>query len=514
MKTNLVDNVDFCFTSSVIAQLSTLVDETEPGIERALHQAVPLVLNGLASRVGQGLTPDGLLALMHDADDANVLEQLTTPAVPQSYECGTNLLLDLLGERYRSTVNQLAVDASIRPTASGTLLQVAATAVLGVLGRLAVANAFSATDFVYWLHAQKVAIGAAMLPLPAIRQPVGVAPHVVPPAAGLSPAVAHTRSYARSGLLLLGPALGLGFLLGHSATRPTLTTRPKTANAAADSATHAAMLALVTAIAAADAAPAETPAAFFESPVAPAPAATSPATPAPVTKTAGKTGAKTGTKTGVAPAAATVAATASPKAVPVAAARPAAEAAPVMERRPAAPIRSELPAGRFDSARDVYVYNSGRPVEVTLAPGSTQQVGANSTENRLYRFLSTPTTRVDSVNRTRDWIVFDQVYFEPGKATLTAESVTQLRNTARILQAFPNAVVKIGGYTDSTGVAEPNYQLSGARARAVMMALTNFGVRLYRLHAQGFGEKFFLAPNSTPAARALNRRVSIRVLRK
>ena len=500
MKTNLVDNVDFCFTSSVIAQLSTLVDETEPGIERALHQAVPLVLNGLASRVGQGLTPDGLLALMHDADDANVLEQLTTPAVPQSYERGTNLLLDLLGERYRSTVNQLAVDASIRPTASGTLLQVAATAVLGVLGRLAVTNAFSATDFVYWLHAQKVAIGAAMLPLPAIRQPVGVGPHVVPPAAGLPPAVAHTRSYARSGLLLLGPALGLGFLLGHSATRPTLTTRPKTANAAADSAAHAAMLALVTAIAAADAAPTETPAAFFESPVAPAPAATSPAAPAPVAKTAGKTGAKTGTKTGVAPA--------------VAAARPAAEAAPVMERRPAAPTRSELPAGRFDSARDVYVYNSGRPVEVTLAPGSTQQVGANSTENRLYRFLSTPTTRVDSVNRTRDWIVFDQVYFEPGKATLTAESVTQLRNTARILQAFPNAVVKIGGYTDSTGVAEPNYQLSGTRARAVMMALTNFGVRLYRLHAQGFGEKFFLAPNSTPAARALNRRVSIRVLRK
>ncbi len=502
METNLVDNVDFCFTGSVVAQLSTLVDETAPGIERALRQAVPLVLNGLAGRIGHGLTPNGLLTLVHDAAAANVLEQLTTPAVPQRYERGTNLLLDLLGERYRSTVNQLAADAGIRPTASGTLLQVAATAVLGVLGRLATKTPFSATDFVYWLHARKGAIGAAILALPASQQPGGLAPRMVPPVAGPPPAVAHARLHPREGLLLL-LALGLGFLLVRSATSlapAAKATTAEAANPAADSAAQATLAALATAIAAADAAPA--PAAVFAPPVAPAPI------PAPVH--AGPVPAAAG----AAPVAAKPPAPASPKAVPVAAARPAAEAAPVVERHPAAPAHNELPAGRFDAARDVYVYNSGRPVEVTLAPGSTQKVGANSTENRLYRFLSTPTTRVDSVNRTRDWFVFDQVYFEPGSATLTSESMTQLLNTARILQAFPNAVVKIGGYTDSTGVAEPNYQLSGARARAVMTALTNFGVRLYRLHAQGFGEKFFLTPNSTPAARALNRRVSIRVLRK
>ena len=57
MKNTLVETVGFSFTSPVIAQLSSLVDETEPDIEKALHQSVPLVLNRLTSWVGQGLTP-------------------------------------------------------------------------------------------------------------------------------------------------------------------------------------------------------------------------------------------------------------------------------------------------------------------------------------------------------------------------------------------------------------------------------------------------------------------------
>ena len=70
----------------------------------------------------------------------------------------------MLGERYRSTVSQVAVKAGIRPTARSTLLQVAATAIVGVLGRFAVEQDFSPTDFVYWLHAQKEAVEKTILP--------------------------------------------------------------------------------------------------------------------------------------------------------------------------------------------------------------------------------------------------------------------------------------------------------------------------------------------------------------
>jgi OOP family OmpA-OmpF porin len=170
--------------------------------------------------------------------------------------------------------------------------------------------------------------------------------------------------------------------------------------------------------------------------------------------------------------------------------------------------------GRYDQNRDTYIYDTGQPIVLTLADGTTQKVGANSTENRLYTFLATPTVQVDSVNRTKGWINFDRVYFEPGKATLTPESGQQLRNVASILKTFPAAVVKIGGYTDSSGVALHNFQLSEERAKTAMVTLASLGVPVNNLQYKGYGAKYFIASNTTPTGRALNRRISIRVIKK
>ncbi|MFC7669558.1 OmpA family protein [Hymenobacter humi] len=87
-------------------------------------------------------------------------------------------------------------------------------------------------------------------------------------------------------------------------------------------------------------------------------------------------------------------------------------------------------------------------------------------------------------------------------------------NVARILNSFPNAVVKIGGYTDSTGDAQLNYRLSDDRARATMLALVRRGVPLSRLQAKGYGPRYFVMTNKTPEGRSVNRRVSIRVVQK
>jgi OOP family OmpA-OmpF porin len=490
MKINLVDSVDFCFTGSVIAQLSTLVDETEPGIERALQQAVPLVMNDLAARIGHGLTPDGLLALMHDADDANVLEQLATPAMPQSYERGTNLLLDLLGERYRSTVNQLAVDAGIRPTASGTLLQVAATAVMGVLGRIATENHFSATDFVYWLHAQKASVGAAMLPLRPPETGATAPGHQLmrratavmslDPAADDEPAATGSSAMRWQWGALLLVTVCLGYLFGHGLLNPASPALPPATPLAAGASAPAA---------------GPTPPEAAATPEAPVPAplaAETPPAPAAIS---------TPTST-----------SAAVRAPSLASASPTAVAAARAARRPAASARTS--GGRYDQDRDTYIYDTGRPIKLTLADGATQKVGANSTENRLYTFLASPDIQVDSVNRTKGWINFDRINFEAGKALLTPESALQLGNIASILATFPDAMVKFGGYTDSTGTALNNFQLSEDRARTAMLTLTSMGVSPERLQAKGYGPKYFVSPNNTPTERALNRRVSIRVVRK
>jgi outer membrane protein OmpA-like peptidoglycan-associated protein len=184
-------------------------------------------------------------------------------------------------------------------------------------------------------------------------------------------------------------------------------------------------------------------------------------------------------------------------------------------RTPAARRRyTASAAGRYDQNRDTYVYDTGRPIVLTLAKGVNLRVGANSTENRLYTFLASAAVEVDSVNRTKGWINLDRVYFEPTKATLTPESGAQLRNIASILKTFPRAVVKIGGYTDSTGNSLQNFQLSEERARAAMLSIAKLGIPLERMQAKGYGARYFVVPNTTPTNRAQNRRVSIRVVKK
>ncbi|MDB5269005.1 MAG: hypothetical protein JWP58_2045 [Hymenobacter sp.] len=501
MKITVSEAVKYCFTRETIARLGTRLDEAAPNVEQAISQAVPLVLNELSEKVGHGLTPEGLLELVREADAAQVLQQLAALHPAARYERGVNLLLDLLDGSYRSTVSRIAAGAAIRPSASDTLLQIAATAVLGVLGNAATEKSLSPTDFVYWLHAEKEAIAAAMLPAPALGaalplpteqglrrqppQPVQLAPTPAAawaePAAEAAPGSGLSPYWQWGGLLLL--AVCLGYFFGHSTPDRALQPAATTSNLVeATSPTPA---------------PAATTAAY--TPPTPAPTeATGPA-PEPTVPAARPAPAIASRPVEVLPA--------RTPAIGTTAATP-----PAPTTRPAA-IGNE-PNGRYDQDRDTYVYDTGKPIVLTLADGTTQKVGANSTENRLYTFLSSPAFQVDSVNRTKGWINFDRINFETGKAQLTPESALQLGNIASILNTFPRSIVKIGGYTDSTGEALVNYQLSEDRARAAMLTLASMGVNVNRLQAKGYGPKYFVRPNNTPANRALNRRVSIRVVHK
>ena len=178
---------------------------------------------------------------------------------------------------------------------------------------------------------------------------------------------------------------------------------------------------------------------------------------------------------------------------------------------PAAPA---APTGRYDEASGNYIYDVGSPTELRLADGTTLTVGANSTESRLYQFLNDASQTVNDADKTQGWISLDRVYFETGKASLTAESQAQLRNIAAILKAFPNAAIKLGGYTDNVGQADRNLTLSADRANAARKAVMDNGIDAARVQAEGYGQEHPLASNDTPEGRAQNRRVDVRVTRK
>jgi outer membrane protein OmpA-like peptidoglycan-associated protein len=102
------------------------------------------------------------------------------------------------------------------------------------------------------------------------------------------------------------------------------------------------------------------------------------------------------------------------------------------------------------------------------------------------------------------------ILFESGKSDLKPESTPTLKSIAAALKAHPDLKVEIQGHTDNVGSAASNMTLSQARAEAVKAALTSdYSVNADQLTAKGYGDTKPVAKNTTPEARANNRRVEI-----
>lgn len=100
------------------------------------------------------------------------------------------------------------------------------------------------------------------------------------------------------------------------------------------------------------------------------------------------------------------------------------------------------------------------------------------------------------------------IYFDVNKDVVKPESYGTLKEIATILNEVPEVKVKIVGHTDSDGADAANLDLSKRRAASVKAELVkNFGVKGDRLVTDGAGETNPVAPNDTPANKALNRRV-------
>ncbi|MFV0607440.1 MAG: DUF937 domain-containing protein [Niabella sp.] len=172
-------------------------------------------------------------------------------------------------------------------------------------------------------------------------------------------------------------------------------------------------------------------------------------------------------------------------------------------------------AGIYDSLTGNYIYEVGTEKEIKLPDGVTMKVGENSTEAKLYNFLSDANVAVDTVDKGKGWITLDRVYFETGKSVLTSASQSQLKNIAAILKNYPNAKVKMGGYTDNTGSEDVNIKISGERAKIAASELVKLGANAANVESEGYGPQHPVCPaNDTPECMAQNRRVDIRVAAK
>jgi chemotaxis protein MotB len=114
----------------------------------------------------------------------------------------------------------------------------------------------------------------------------------------------------------------------------------------------------------------------------------------------------------------------------------------------------------------------------------------------------------------------DEVLFEPGQYTLHARGHKALEVCARALgspQAPHFAQIQVEGHTDSnplSGKAYPhdNWELSSARAVAVLKELRNMGVRPDVISANGYADQVTIDDGHSIKAHKRNRRIELRIV--
>ena len=146
-----------------------------------------------------------------------------------------------------------------------------------------------------------------------------------------------------------------------------------------------------------------------------------------------------------------------------------------------------------------------------LAAGQTaDQANQNATQasNRVTSLAGT-VENLDNYKSVADTTVL----FGFDKAQLTRKDKEQLDDFAAQLQSQRHYIIQVEGYTDSTGPADYNYQLSQRRADAVIQYLASkYSVPAHKIFLIGLGKDNPVAQNTTAHGRAQNRRVDVRLM--
>lgn len=124
---------------------------------------------------------------------------------------------------------------------------------------------------------------------------------------------------------------------------------------------------------------------------------------------------------------------------------------------------------------------------------------------------------VAKVESDEDWLTIQLnsgLLFPSGSGVQTATASVLLSEIVTILNQSNN-VIRVRGYTDnqpmSNEIYASNWELSMARATAILRELQRLGVNPERLAAEGYGEYAPFADNATAAGRAENRKVVIAI---
>jgi outer membrane protein OmpA-like peptidoglycan-associated protein len=111
-------------------------------------------------------------------------------------------------------------------------------------------------------------------------------------------------------------------------------------------------------------------------------------------------------------------------------------------------------------------------------------------------------------------VILNHLIFAQGKAVIDRKSYPELDELVQMMKENTRIEIQLEGHTDNVGNPKANMKLSQDRVDAVKKYITDKGVAKNRIQTKAFGGSQPLKNELTPEAKALNRRVEMRILKE
>ncbi len=157
------------------------------------------------------------------------------------------------------------------------------------------------------------------------------------------------------------------------------------------------------------------------------------------------------------------------------------------------------------------VTNLGDFIDFTLPSDDIITIPEKGVEKALLDLVLDNSKTLDE---SSFWLCLDRIHFEARDSNYKVDSEEQLKNISLIMSSFPKVELNIGCYTDNIGNPASNLDLSKQRAESIKSGLVKLGIADKRITTEGFGEGFPIAENTTTENQKMNRRVSIKIMKK
>jgi chemotaxis protein MotB len=189
-------------------------------------------------------------------------------------------------------------------------------------------------------------------------------------------------------------------------------------------------------------------------------------------------------------------------------------------------VQTATPSGSVDSSFNIFTKtlmgkatNSAAKAKAAAKEQDTLLEVQRKVENyaRKHGFANDISTSIDQRGLVIR-LLTNNLVFDSGEATLKPTATPILSRVANLIVSMHLAnQISVEGNTDnvpiSGGTFPSNWELSTGRATAVLEFLLHHGVSARHLAAVGYADQNPVAPNTTAAGRALNRRVDVVVIR-